>query len=70
MKKILGNISIEEIISELLDRGREIEIYMRDGEVVTEAKKTRQPTRGGIYQEPMQAKKYRDKEAKKRQRKF
>lgn len=41
MKKILGNIPMEEIISELLDRGREIEIYMRNGDVVMEVKKTR-----------------------------
>ena len=36
MKKILGEIPTEKEIDMLLDKGYEIEVYMRDGEVVME----------------------------------
>lgn len=36
MKKILRRIPTEKEISLLLDEGYEVEVYMRDGEVVIE----------------------------------
>ena len=36
MKKILGKIPTEKEIDMLLDKGYEIEVYMRGGEVVVE----------------------------------
>lgn len=33
MKKILGRIPTEEEISLLLDKGAEVEIYMKDGRI-------------------------------------
>ena len=36
MKKILGKIPTEKEINLLLDEGYEIEVYMRDGEVIME----------------------------------
>ena len=36
MKKMLGKIPTEKEIDMLLDKGYEIEVYMRDGEVVVE----------------------------------
>lgn len=36
MKKILKRIPTEKEISLLLDEGYEVEVYMRDGEVIVE----------------------------------
>lgn len=36
MKKMLGKIPTEREIDMLLDKGYEIEVYMRDGDVVVE----------------------------------
>lgn len=36
MKKILGRIPTEKEIDTLLDKGCEVEVYMRGGEVVVE----------------------------------
>lgn len=36
MKKMLGKIPTEKEIDMLLDEGYEIEVYMRDGEVIVE----------------------------------
>lgn len=36
MKKILNRIPTEKEISQLLDDGYEVEVYIRDGEVVME----------------------------------
>ena len=36
MKKILGKIPTEKEIDMLLDKGYDVEIYMRGGEVVVE----------------------------------
>lgn len=36
MKKMLGKIPTEKEINLLLDKGYEIEVYMRDGEVIIE----------------------------------
>lgn len=36
MKKMLGKIPTEKEIDMLLDKGYEVEVYMRDGEVVME----------------------------------
>ena len=36
MKKILETAPTEKEISQLLNRGYEVEVYMRDGEVVME----------------------------------
>ena len=36
MKKMLGKIPTEKEIDMLLDEGYEVEVYMRDGEVVVE----------------------------------
>lgn len=36
MKKMLGKIPTEKEIDMLLDKGYEIEVYMRDGDVVVE----------------------------------
>ena len=36
MKKILGKIPTEKEISQILDEGYVVEVYMRDGEVVVE----------------------------------
>lgn len=39
MKKMLGKIPTEKEINMLLDKGYEIEVYMRDGDVVMETDK-------------------------------
>lgn len=36
MKKMLGKIPTEKEIDMLLDEGYEVEVYMRDGDVIVE----------------------------------
>lgn len=40
MKKILGKVPTEKEIVMLLDKGYEVEVYMRDGEVIVETDKS------------------------------
>lgn len=39
MKKILGRVPTEKEIDMLLDKGYDVEVYMRDGDVVVETEK-------------------------------